>query len=58
MDENRIEEAKSIIKSCTAERHRKPYQTPNRLMVLGGIDAVVQNSISTGNDGNGPSTGS
>jgi hypothetical protein len=52
MDQNRIEETRS-----NTGLYRKPYRTPNKLMVLGGIDTVVQGSTHLGNDGGGsPST--
>jgi hypothetical protein len=39
--------------------NKKPYRTPQKLMVLGGIDAVVQAGTSVGTDANaGTSTAS
>lgn len=37
---------------------KKTYHTPAKLVILGGIDEVVQSSVSTGSDGHGALTAS
>jgi len=48
MDESRIEETTG---SGSAAAIRKPYRTPNKLMVLGAINTVVLGASHAGSDG-------
>jgi hypothetical protein len=55
MDDKRIE---TTTGNGSVGATRKPYRTPNKLMVLGQIDTVVLGNTHAGNDGHGAPSGS
>jgi hypothetical protein len=56
MEELLIMDSQKMENSSNPTMHRKPYQTPGRLMVLGAIDSVVLSSTHAGTDGGGHTT--
>jgi len=53
-----MEKKIDVVTGSNHQGDRKPYHSPSRITVLGGIEAVVQSSVYPGSDGNDISSGS